>query len=101
MREGLKIVQDKVFRQMIISLDFLLMVQAVMKRTSDLSYVGLCALDVLALLLELEITSIFHIRRTANIVAYSLTNFACSFPASFYWASGNFVLVDQVCNERS
>lgn len=59
---------------MIISSDSLLAVQAVMKPSSDLNYVGLCALDILALSLDLEIKSIFHVKRTANIVAHFLAN---------------------------
>ncbi|XP_073133915.1 uncharacterized protein [Henckelia pumila] len=88
-REGLKLIRDKDFHQVIIFSDSLLAVQAVTAPQSDLCYTGSCAQDIKTLISQLEIVSLFHVRRSANVVAHSLAKFSISSPAPFCWVSGS------------
>ncbi|XP_073120004.1 uncharacterized protein [Henckelia pumila] len=88
--EGLRVVQEQNFQQVTGFSDSLLAVQAVTEPSRDLSYAGLCASEIKALSSLLQIISIFHVRRTDNVVVHSLAKFVVSSPAPFIWVSESF-----------
>ncbi|XP_073154204.1 uncharacterized protein [Henckelia pumila] len=89
-KAGLEMVREQEFNQVVIASDSLLAVKAVTSPKDDLSYVGLCASEINLLMVELGNISLFHVRRSANEVAHSLSKFACSSPTPFCWVSGSF-----------
>ncbi|XP_073130037.1 uncharacterized protein [Henckelia pumila] len=102
-KEGIRIVRDKDFKQVIISSDFLFVGQAVTESYKDLSYVGVCAKEIDTMCVDLGILSVFHVRRSANSVAHYISKFACFSPTPFSWVSENFPswLITLVMNDIS
>lgn len=80
--EGLLIVRDKGFLNVIMYSYSLLSVQAVTKPLDNQTYVGSCALDIQYFSSELDIVAIKHVKRTTNEVANSLAFFVV-FPHAF------------------
>ncbi|XP_073130896.1 uncharacterized protein [Henckelia pumila] len=79
-REGLQVFKDKLLSHIFAFSESLLAVQAVTESICDLSYTGHCALEVRDLISELNIVSLSHASRKANVVAHSLAEFVFFFP---------------------
>ncbi|XP_073270525.1 uncharacterized protein [Primulina huaijiensis] len=102
-REGVKLVYEKNFRDVLVVSDYVLAVQAVNAVQEDLGYVGACASDINILVQATFISGIVYEPRLSNIVAHNLAKFSLSVPSPFVWLNDDFShwLVEFVMNDLS
>ncbi|XP_073032978.1 uncharacterized protein [Primulina eburnea] len=73
-----------------IASDSLFSVQAVTTPEENLSYSGSIVTEIKLLLNSWNSTSLFHVRRSANMVAHSIAAFVISSNSQFVWEIGDF-----------
>ncbi|XP_073014931.1 uncharacterized protein [Primulina eburnea] len=102
-REGVKLVYEKNFRDVLVVCDSVLAVQAVKAVHENLGYIGACASDINLLVQDQFISGIVYESRLSNNVAHSLAKFASLSPSPFVWLNGAFPhwLVEFVMNDLS
>ncbi|XP_075507503.1 uncharacterized protein LOC142544331 [Primulina tabacum] len=89
-REGIKLVYEKNFRDVLVVFDSVLAVQAVNVVQDDLGYVGACVSNINILLQAPFISGIVYEPRLSNIVAHNLAKFSLSSHSPFVWLNDDF-----------
>ncbi|XP_073270345.1 uncharacterized protein [Primulina huaijiensis] len=89
--EALKTLYDKNCQGVHVTSDFLLAVLAVNKPHEDFGYMGTIATEIGELTKGPMVSHLFHIKRSANVVAHALTKFSISSPTPLFWVSGDFL----------
>ncbi|XP_073130767.1 uncharacterized protein [Henckelia pumila] len=100
-REGIALVQDRGLTTNFISFDSLLAVKAIIGLEEDRSINGAITNEIRSLLSRFTIVKLFHIRRSANVVANAIAHFVSPSQDPFIWDNENFPfwLVDLVTND--
>ncbi|XP_075489668.1 uncharacterized protein LOC142528503 [Primulina tabacum] len=102
-REGVKLVYEKKFREVLVVYYSVLAVQAVKAVHENLGYIGACVSDFNLLVQDQFISDIVYEPRLSNNVAHNLAKFASLSPSPFVWLNGEFPrwLVEFVMNDLS
>ncbi|XP_073049043.1 uncharacterized protein [Primulina eburnea] len=96
--EGVKLLYEKNFNNVLVETDFLLAVQAVAATQDDLNYVCLCATDIGERFRNLAISYFTHVYRSANVVAHHLARLFLTPVIICLHEWRVFFLVSSACN---
>lgn len=71
LHEGLRILNENWFQNVLVTTDFVWAVQTITMPQEEMGYISTSADDLNELLMSTTVSSFFHVKRYANVVAHS------------------------------